>query len=185
MVSATPDSAAEENRGADPKCLFRNTLPLSRLDRILCGRKVGCLDHNSHALNTLRKMLRFFPPAGVGTEIRGHLPSALPRARAAAVAAEKPCLARSIVTEAFGRVTELVLGGRVFEIGGWFGSGWLFGPSDFHMYCSLPKVVMVIGPARAVPDVPAPSKASFMSCGLDWSLLMIITDHWPSGRETA
>jgi hypothetical protein len=91
MVSATPDSAAEENRGVDPKCLFRNTLPLSLLDTILCGRKAGCLDHNSHVLNTLRKMLRFFSPAGVGTEIRGHLPSALPRARAAAVAAEKPC----------------------------------------------------------------------------------------------
>ena len=105
-----------------------------------------------------------------------------PRFRRPAAAPEKACgaslrkgcpyasidqpasLARSMVTEAFGRVADAVPSGRVFVTGSSLGSGWLFGPSDFHMYCSLPKVVMVMGPTR---DFSAPSNASLMSCGLD------------------
>ena len=49
-------------------------------------------------------------------------------------------LPRNTVTEAFASAMVWVPAGSVFVTGGWFGSGWPLGPSDFHMYCSLPKV---------------------------------------------
>src|SRR5215469_15289047 len=90
---------------------------------------------------------------------------------------------RSTVTEAFGSAMACVPAGSVFVTGGWFGSGWPSGPSDFHMYCSLPQVIISIGPVNDGCD--GSSNAIPTACGLDWSLLTTIRDQWPSGRETA
>ena len=59
-MSTIANPAAEKNKGAKPNSLFQNTLPLSLLHGILCEHNLGCPNRNSHALNTLRKMVPFF-----------------------------------------------------------------------------------------------------------------------------
>lgn len=59
------------------------------------------------------------------------------------------------------------------------------GSLDFRMYCSLPKLIMEIGPDKDRFEGPASSKAMWISCGFDWSLLTSINELSPSGRVTA
>ena len=62
--------------------------------------------------------------------------------------------------EALGRLIEVVPAGRVFVTGGLSGSGWPLGPSDFHMYWSLPKLIAEMAPEKKLREPPAPSNAS-------------------------
>ena len=80
--------------------------------------------------------------------------------------------------EALGRLIEVVPAGRVFVTGGLSGSGWPLGPSDFHMYWSLPKLIAEMAPEKKLREPPAPSNATLTGCEFDWSLLMSISDHW-------
>src|SRR2546425_13056790 len=56
-------------------------------------------------------------------------------------------LPRRTVIEALGRMNVVCSSlMTVVATGGPSGSAWLFEPSSFHTYCSLPNVVMVTGP---------------------------------------
>src|SRR2546425_7382200 len=58
-------------------------------------------------------------------------------------------LPRRTVIEALGRVNVVCELARIaVATGGLSGSAWLFGPSFFQTYCSLPKVTSVTGPAK-------------------------------------
>src|SRR5438876_215023 len=57
--------------------------------------------------------------------------------------------ARKIFTEAFGRTKAASAPPESMEVtGGPSGSGWPFGPSACHTYCSLPNVTIVTGPEK-------------------------------------
>ena len=72
-----------------------------------------------------------------------------------------------MVTEALGSVIDCASGVRVCLTGGLSGSGWLLGPSECHMYWSLPKVTREIGPLKDLCGVLVSSKAMRTWCGLD------------------
>src|SRR5437764_11980183 len=59
-MSTIPQPTAENNRGAHRNSLFEKTLPVTLVNRRLCGHKLGYLTSNSHRLNTLRKKVQTF-----------------------------------------------------------------------------------------------------------------------------
>src|SRR5579862_4304299 len=78
-----------------------------------------------------------------------------------------PSLPRSTVMEALGRGMICMAAGSVFVTGGSLGSGCPFGPSDFHMYCWLPKETYAIGPENDRAPPPELSTAMRTSWALD------------------
>src|SRR4051812_13242826 len=96
-------------------------------------------------------------------------------------------LPRRTVIEAFGRVN-VVCGPAVISVptGGASGSGWLFGPSLIHTYCSLPKVTSRTLPVKEALCLCLESSNEMRTwCAFLSSRLTSISDQFPSGRRTA